>query len=260
MPQGIDELDARAMVRLVAQVATAGTDHATARELLMDGLVKLTGADCWVWTLAYLHPDRPPAYVSINHGGFTEERYTKLLKASEHPDMAELTAPFAQELSENGRLLTRLRQEIDAAARFSSTGAYPLWIEADIAPMILSARPLNDQCLSFVGLYRRADDSLFGERERQIAHIMLEEVSWLHEIGWPEDFGSPTPSLSRRPRLVLNLLLEGHSRKFIAAELGLSVHTVSDYVKEIYRAFGVQSHAELMRRYMGVKSRGEKAG
>jgi DNA-binding CsgD family transcriptional regulator len=31
----------------------------------------------------------------------------------------------------------------------------------------------------------------------------------------------------------------------------LSIHTVGDYVKDIYRAFGVQSHAELMRRFTG---------
>jgi DNA-binding CsgD family transcriptional regulator len=35
----------------------------------------------------------------------------------------------------------------------------------------------------------------------------------------------------------------------VADQLNLSIHTVSDYVKDIYRNFGVQSHAELMRRF-----------
>lgn len=109
--------------------------------------------------------------------------------------------------------------------------------------------PLNDQCVSFIGIYRRADQPLFNERERQIAHILLTEVPWLHAEGWPEDFGGLAPSLSRKRRLVLNLLLEGDSRKIVADKLALSIHTVSDYIKDIYRTFGVRSHAELMRRF-----------
>lgn len=44
----------------------------------------------------------------------------------------------------------------------------------------------------------------------------------------------------------LRLLLEGHSEKEVAAELGISVHTVHCYVKRIYSRFGVNTRAELL--------------
>lgn len=249
----VHEEDARCMVRLVADVAGMNGDLRQAKKHLMEGLKSLVRADCWVWMLAYLHPDKPPSYASLQHGGFTKERFSRYLQAIEHPNMRELTAPFAQELVEAGigNLVTRLRQQIDNQRLFPTTNVYPLWLAADIAPLMLSAKPLSAECVSLIGLYRRADDELFDERERQVAQILLEEVSWLHAAGWPEDFGAKVPPLPRRLRVVLNLLLEGHSRKYIASELGLSVHTVSDYVKELYRSFNVQSHAELMRRFMG---------
>jgi DNA-binding CsgD family transcriptional regulator len=244
----IPKEDARSMVRLVAEVAALRTDHATAKRYLMNGLKEMVGADCWIWTLGYLHPEKPPAYLCFLHDGFGEERFARFLQASEHPDMMALTAPFAREVLE-GRHVTRLRQQIDRENRFPSSDVYPTWLEADVAPLMLSAVPLNDQCVSFIGIYRRADQPLFNERERQIAHILLTEVPWLHAEGWPEDFGRLAPSLSRKRRLVLNQLLEGDSRKIVAAKLGLSIHTVSDYIKDIYRTFGVRSHAELMRRF-----------
>ena len=238
------------MVRLVAEVAALQTDHTTAKRFLMDGLVKLIDADCWCWMLGYLHPHKPPVYASIHHHGFTEEGFARYLKAIEHPDMEELTAPFARELMHTGAHVTMLRQQIDAAGRFPHTDAYHLWREANLAPLMLSAAPVTEQCTSLIGIYRRADRPLFNERERRIAHILLTEVSWLHATGWPDDFGVKTPKLSRKRRLVLNLLLEGHSRKEVAAQLDLSVHTVGDYIKDIYAHFKVRSHAELMKRFM----------
>jgi DNA-binding CsgD family transcriptional regulator len=155
-----------------------------------------------------------------------------------------------------GSQVTLLREEIDPSADFAASGAYPLWLEADIAPLILSARPVTEKCMSAIGIYRRPDQPLFNERESRIAHILLSEVSWLHATGWPEDFGARVPTLSPRCRLVLNLLLEGHSRKMVADKLEISIHTVSGYVKEIYRTFGVQSHAELLRRFSGGSEKG----
>lgn len=238
------------MVRLVGEVAALRVDHASAKRHLMTGLTKLIDADCWTWMLGYLHPEKDPVYVSIQHEGFSEDGYSRYLQAIEHPDMKGLTAPFAREVMSGSGLVTRLRQQIDAAGRFPETDAYPLWLEADLAPLMLSAKPLTGGSVSLIAVYRRAERDLFTERDRQIAHILLSEVPWLHATGWPEDFGVQTPSLSRKKRLVLNLLLEGYSRKIVADKLRLSQHTVSDYVKAIYATFGVRSQAELMRRFM----------
>ena len=246
MTAPIDETDARAMVRLVADVAALQADHTTAKRFLMNGLREMIGASCWVWALGYLNPDKPPVYASYLHEGFDESRFARYLRAVEHPDMRFLMEPFTRELMERQAQLTR---GYCAGGEIEKERVHSFWAAADIAPIILSACPLNEECVSIIALYRPADQPMFDERERKLAHILLTEVPWLHAAGWPEDFAARTPMLSRQRRLVLNLLLEGHSRKMVADQLGLSIHTVSDYVKDIYRNFGVQSHAELMRRF-----------
>lgn len=246
----IDEPDARAMVRMVAEVAALRGDHATSKRYLMNGLKEMIGADSWVWALGYLDPSRPPVYAAYLHEGFDDDRFARYLQAVEHPGMKVLMEPFTRELMERKSQLTRTRQQIEPEGDDASAAtAYDFWLAADIAPIILSARPLNHECVSIIALYRRADQPMFNERERKLAHILLTEAYWLHAEGWPEDFGAKTPMLSRSRRLVLNLLLEGHSRKMIAEHLNLSIYTVSDYIKDIYSNFSVQSHAELMRRF-----------
>ena len=44
-------------------------------------------------------------------------------------------------------------------------------------------------------------------------------------------------------------MIEGWSRKQVAHQLGLAENTVHGYVKEIYRHYGVHSHAELVKRF-----------
>jgi DNA-binding CsgD family transcriptional regulator len=56
----------------------------------------------------------------------------------------------------------------------------------------------------------------------------------------------PMPALGPRLRQTLELLLAGDGEKQIAGKLALSRHTVHDYVKDVYRRFGVSSRAELL--------------
>ncbi|MFA0809922.1 response regulator transcription factor [Microbulbifer epialgicus] len=54
--------------------------------------------------------------------------------------------------------------------------------------------------------------------------------------------------LTRRERDVLQLLSEGCSRKKIATNINVSVHTAADYLKSIYRKLDVSSSAEATRK------------
>ena len=53
--------------------------------------------------------------------------------------------------------------------------------------------------------------------------------------------------LSPRLHTVTNLMLQGMARKQIAAEIGISIHTLNGYVKDIYARFEVHSQSELIR-------------
>ena len=60
---------------------------------------------------------------------------------------------------------------------------------------------------------------------------------------------SPT-KLSPRCRDVLHCLLKGLSDKEIAVALRLSVNTVNHYMKQIHRAYNLQSCRELLARWV----------
>jgi DNA-binding CsgD family transcriptional regulator len=242
--------DARAIVRLLGEVAVSEESLPAKRQRLMDGLCGLIDADCWTWALGInLRPDSLPAWVLQLHGGFDDERLMKFVRAQEHPDLTALTAPFAALMMERKAHISRLRQQTDPEDRFRSSGAYPLWKEVDVAPGIMSCRPVDATTLSAVSIHRRMDEPLFTARDLRIAHIVLTEVPWLHPKANAGRDSAGVPALSPRRRTVFMLLVQGYSRGRIASNLELSRHTVDEYVKEIYRHFDVHSQAELIGRF-----------
>ncbi len=246
----LPESDVRAMVCLLGEVAASRLDLAGKKRLLMGKLCSLVGAEAWAWTLGcQLEPGKQPTYVAFTHGGFDEDRFARYLKALEHPDLARLTAPIIAALHRRKGHVTRLRQQIIPDEDFFSSPSYPLWNDANVGPLMISLRPIDEISVSGIGLYRGKDSPLFSPRESRIAHIVLSEVHWLHEQGWPEDRGATVPDLAPRSRLILNLLLDGRSRGEIAEHLSISRNTVTGYMKEIYRYFRVRSHAELLSRF-----------
>lgn len=245
--------DVYRIVKILGDVAGMDAPLIEKKQHLLSEVSQLISADCWIWTLlAPTPPGQRPTVVGLIHGGFSEERLSAYFQALEHPDMGALNAPFLAQVYQTQSHTTRLRQQIDPENTFVTMPVYQLWQKADIAPLILSCHPFDDGSLSFIGLYRNEQAPLFDEREARIAHVILSQVAWLHAESWP---GTPKAgkydfsNLSPRLRTVLNLLLEGMSRKQIASHLAITENTVSEYVKNIYRFFEVHSHAELMKHF-----------
>jgi DNA-binding CsgD family transcriptional regulator len=246
----LDERDVRAMVRLIGEVAALPGGPARRKRFLMEGLCRLIGADFWVWGLSCRRePTLPEVNVSIMNGGFTEASFARFLQALEHPEMVSLASRFFVELKEKNIHLTRRREQVTEEAVYERSQARLLWEAANIGSLILSHRPLDDRSCSALGFYRSLARPKFTPRDSRIAHIVLTEVAWLHELGWPEDRGVQVPALSRRERLTLNLLTSGTSHKVIAEQMGITPNTLRDYIKSVYRHFGVHSHAELLHRF-----------
>lgn len=242
--------DIRAMVGIVSEVAASPGDHPEKKRLLMDSLCSLLNADAWSWVLATsVKPGQQPVYTSVVSGGFEEGRFSNLLVAQEHVDFAKLTEPLARNLNQSNTQVTLLSSDYDPDGFFADCESHHLWKSADCALPLLCYRPVPNGNISGVALYRKYDGRPFNLRHSKIAHIVLEEVSWLHEQGWPWSSAAKVPELTNRCRQVLNLLLEGLSRKEVADRLGISEHTVNDYAKEVYKFFGVHSHAELVSKF-----------
>lgn len=93
----------------------------------------------------------------------------------------------------------------------------------------------------------RGPDRMFGGREERIVSAVFRAASWLAGDGGLLGTPDRVPRMtSQRLAEVFVELIDGRSRKEIADRLGISVNTVSGYVREIYRLHGVKSQAMLV--------------
>lgn len=251
MAETIEIEEAREIVRLLGEIAMMEASRTERRRALMNGLGRMIGADAWMWfTSAHTIEGEPPAHTILLRGGLSDEQFSYMMEAVELSDMARLTAPFFRDYNATQGHTTRLRQQIGSDETFQATSVYQKWKCANIGPVILSARPNQDGQVSMIGLYRHFDRPVFNERDSRIAHIILSEIPSLHEDISPAEFNDGVVALTPRLRQVLNFQLQGCSRKTIASNLGISIHTVGEYITELYRRFGVHSQAELLRRFL----------
>ncbi len=244
----LPEKDVRAIVHLLGEVISSAGDFHRKRQHIMKGLCSLVDATSWVWSVSDFHPDKSPTSVGLIHGGFDDARMARYLEAINHPAMKEVARASSLELVAKGCHLTRTRVRMDPEGALARSEAAPLWIKADIGPIIMSLRPMEGGGVNAIRLYRSLDQPDFDEREAKIAHIILSEIPWLHFQGFPDPCSKEIINLYPRHRTVLHCLCEGWSRKKIAEHLGLSVNTVHGYTKFVFKHFGVHSQAELITR------------
>ncbi len=245
----LEETDVRAIVRLIADVHTVPGGHMAKKRALMSGLTALVGADCWAWGMALqMAPDKPSVHISLLHGGFDEHRYAMFTQAYNHPGMSALHAPFAHELQERQCHLTRMRVQIVPDEMYRNTEYHEYWLRAGIEDVIMSLCPLDGGTFSIIGIYRSPGQPRFSPRDNRVAHIVLTGVPWLHAEGWPDRDFSAAKRLTPRQRMALDLLIQGYTREKIAAHLEISPHTANEYVKAVYRYFGVHSQPALIAR------------
>lgn len=199
--------------------------------------------------MAEFDPDKPPSFIGFEHGGWGEERFARYIEAMNHPAMQPVTHPSSIELQEKNIHLTRTQRQMDPDMLLENSAAAPFWERADIGALMTSQRPMTDGGISGIGDYRKSGLPHFTQREARIAHIILSEIPWLHFQAFPDKASREITRLYPRHRTVLNLLCEGWSRKKIAAQFGLSIHTVHGYAKAIFSHFGVHSQSELLTRF-----------
>ncbi len=108
-----------------------------------------------------------------------------------------------------------------------------------------------------LGMNRAWEDRPFGKRELNLVNLMHDQLAWLYRQFENEDgVGLPVNNRPLSPRLQQTLarLIEGDSEKEVAGKLGLSVYTVHDYVKALYRRFGVNSRAQLIAKCLSDRN------
>jgi DNA-binding CsgD family transcriptional regulator len=165
---------------------------------------------------------------------------------------ASLGAYFARQVREDGVALSR-REVIADRDWYSSADHQVVHRTLGVDHLMWCFRSLESgpaDEYSGAMLYRAHGRRDFSPRERALVREAHAAIAPL--VGGPlARFGEPSPlDLAPRVRHVLSCLLEGDGDKQIAARLGLSVHTVNQYAKAIFKHFGVQSRPELLARWL----------
>jgi DNA-binding CsgD family transcriptional regulator len=151
-----------------------------------------------------------------------------------------------------GRIVTLTRrQAVDDADWFASEHFKRVREPLDLGPSLyikIHAQLIDRTTI--VMLSRAPGADAFTERDAYLTDLCLSEMAWPFT---PEmSYADPrVESLQPRLKKVLKQLLEGDSEKQVAYKLGLSPHTVHEYVKDIYRELEVSSRGELLAQFVG---------
>ena len=248
-PSLLTETDVRAIVRLLGETCTLTGSLNEKKHFVMTGLGRLIDTQAWAWVHAVeMVPGQLPVYAAFICGGFSEEILPRYIQIQTHPDMARLSTSLSIALQDRTRPLTRTLQQLMPVEEFVNADVGDEWRACGIYPRALSFHPLADGTYSAIAIYARCDRPILTPREAKIAHVILSGVPWLHVAqGAAGEQTTQVPQLPVRERLVLELLLQGYSRKAIATTMGISINTVAGYAKNIYRFFSVDSQAALSR-------------
>ena len=242
--------DVAAIVRLLGGVAETSDPIPGKRRRLVEGLCRLVNADVWAWGHLRFDGQFRPAYFSYLDGGWDSEAQRAVAMSAEHsPQVKAIEDQLVRAASVQH--VTRTRgQFVDDTTWYASELYHRFRRPADLDDCLFSYYPIGDGVLSGVGLHRRLGKPPFDDRERCIVHLVIGQIDWLHRANTDIPGAEQVTALSPRERQVLLLLLGGDSRKQIALKLGISEHTVTDYIKALHRRFDVSSRGELLAKFM----------
>lgn len=215
------------------ELVAAGED---ARPHVIRELGRVVEADVGYLAVAALQPRVvPKIHEALSFGWRTKREEEKILAvyATSPPEIDPLLTLVLQT---PGEVVTR--KLADAPCEWIK---HELHRPASVDSSIISLRRIGGGLSRLLIVKRAWGDRAFEDEDCETLDLFLSEHESL--FAPPE---APTPHLSPRERETLDLLMMGLPEKLIAARMGVSRHTVHDYVKVVYRKHGVGSRPELM--------------
>jgi len=250
--------DAKKVYHLLNECRELGDDAGQWKSHLMSGVARLVGADIVLHaTLSGVHENK---FRMLNGGawgfehGFNLAGWTQLIQ--EHG--IEMRSEMAEQM------FLKLRDPFLSGLTLTRQALFPdtEWertFDCQVIARTIGTDPVMQSCHRIAGrpdmadamtIGRHREERLFDELEESIVRLVHSECVLLigEALASHED---PQPArLPFRVRQVLRCLLEGDGDKRIAQRLGLSIHTVNQYIKTIYRFFQVSARAELLSRWV----------
>jgi DNA-binding CsgD family transcriptional regulator len=249
----LDLEDVERIVRLVAEAGDPTVEMTLPhrKRFLLEGVARLIDAEVWLWSTAVPNPnvDGDIMTTCMIEGGWRDEQERVLVyEALTDPEIRDGFGAAVLKIIRKNDFVTLRRDEIVAPEQQDRIAS--VWGRTGLSHSLFALFPLGPDQFSGVGFHRRQGRPNFTERDRSIVYVLFRQVEWLHRHGTNEEAKSRVVQLAPRERQVLLFLLGGDSRKDIARKMGISEHTVGDYMKKLHKHFAVNSRAELQAYFM----------
>jgi len=242
--------DARRLLQISGETRELGDDPARWRMHAISELCKLLKASVGMSTHArnFMPGQYPLPLIMVSHGwrGQTEEMlFHHYMTDPELPQEPGIVAVVARKGQDHVHTRTQLVKDRDWYANRLTN---ELRIPADIDHFLISCRWLGDGELDQLIFHRPPGAPDFSDRERTLVGLFHDELkrTWMLQRERVRRATALPPYLLR----VAERLMAGRSEKEAAHDLGLSRHTVHQYVKELHRRTGAASRGELLARLL----------
>lgn len=245
---GFDELQ-RAL-RLTLELRDLPHGSALQKRHALEGMAALVGAQVAVWARADgIATGRLRLHREIDFGWSCDRERSLFL---EYIDSAQgrsfdPSIPALTQRASDAMAVFAREQLVDDHTWYGSEHVQRFRRAGRVDSFLYGIHALGGDTAVCFSLHRPWGDRAFSERERRLVEEIHRACGFLHE---PSPTLSPQTLRGLSPRLcdTLRGLARGLSEKQLAADLGLSPHTLHDYVKALYRHFSVQSRSELLAR------------
>lgn len=226
--------DVRRIFRLLAELRRRGDDPAAWRPMMARSLLKLLDAEIVISSEIYLSPTAEKGAWDVVDIGWGVDR-------------------------------TGHDWRIESKTRETNPQAYDLIVQPDAEPIdgrapiapqramyggtsfILSHMPLpHINAVDQLGIHRAHGQSPFNASDHRLVRLLHVELGRFWKADVLDRTRDAHQSLAPRMKQTLALLVEGKSEKEIAFAIGISPHTVHNYVKALHQRFGVSSRGELI--------------
>ena len=89
-------------------------------------------------------------------------------------------------------------------------------------------------------------------RQQNLAETLVEVLDHISDGKRYRLTHGPSTPLTRRERLVLQLVARGWDNRGVARQLHLEEQTVKNYLRSVYRKLGIHNHTQAALYYWGV--------
>ena len=246
--------DVRRVGELVGQVKELGSDARAWRTHAVQGLIGLTGGQLGLTldTVGAVPGGVPVPVDPIDVGWFSDGDRQVYLNYYQREVVDDPGSAVLLALHGHVRFVTATREQlIPDSAWYGSTAVSELRRSTRVDDFVSTSVALRPGVLHGFVVYRPWGQRRFGGRERRLMRLFH---LWLYQL-YRQSPALPAEVVALAPRLrqTLDLLLDGHGIKAVAARLGLSRHTVNDYSKALHHRLDVSTRGELLQRYLPTR-------